>query len=154
MTRLITCDPGGWKHAAWALFQEDRLVRCNLFRAKDFVDLSWAFAHQLPSYVDECICEVPQIYDPRRQVTRQQDLIGLAVVSGAFAQSVRADKILYVKPREWKGGVPKKIHNKRVMSTLDREELDIVDALNVPTSLRHNVLDSIGIGLWRLRRLP
>ena len=55
------------------------------------------------------------------------------------------DTIL-VKPAEWKGQVPKKIMNERVLSKLSAQERAIVKD-------NHNAIDAVGLGLHVLGRL-
>jgi len=52
-----------------------------------------------------------------------------------------------VKPREWKGQVPKDVHHARLVKTLTPDEMAMVERA-APPSLRHNVLDAIGIGKY------
>jgi hypothetical protein len=68
-------------------------------------------------------------------------------VVGVFAQAFRATTHLGVKPREWKGQVPKDVHHARLVKTLTPDELAMVEA-SAPPSLRHNVLDAVGIGRY------
>jgi hypothetical protein len=96
---------------------------------------------------DYFISEVPQVYRAGASKGDPDDLIQLAGVVGVFAQAFRATTHFGVKPREWKGQVPKDVHHARLVKTLTPEELAMVEAA-APPSLRHNVLDAVGIGQW------
>ena len=52
-----------------------------------------------------------------------------------------------VEPRTWKGQVPKEIHGRRTMSVLTPAEAALA------AGKRHDVLDAIGLGLWKLGRM-
>jgi hypothetical protein len=68
-------------------------------------------------------------------------------VVGVFSALFTATTYTGVKPREWKGQVPKDVHHARLVKTLTPEELAMVEA-SAPPSLRHNVLDAVGIGRY------
>jgi len=98
------------------------------------------------SDVDLVVCEVPQIYPMEKWKGDPNDLIDVAVVAGMhLAKGLRQ---VMVRPREWKGSVPKTIHNNRVLTQLDPLKKAMVDV--IPKTLRHNVVDAIGLGLWYL----
>lgn len=96
------------------------------------------------SFVDVLVCEVPQVY-PRSKAD-PNDLIKLALLAGGLVgQTVAVHKVL-VKPREWKGQVPKKIHNARTLAKLTPSELKLCGGLS------HDEIDAVGLGLWYLGR--
>ena len=96
---------------------------------------------------DVFISEVPQVYRAGASKGDPDDLIQLAGVVGLFTGIIEADEYLGVKPREWKGQVPKDVHHARLIKTLSAEDLEKINAA-APPSLRHNVLDAVGIGKW------
>jgi len=93
------------------------------------------------------ISEVPQVYRVGASKGDPDDLIQLAGVVGVFSMLIQSDVRMGVKPREWKGQVPKDVHHARLVKTLTPEEMAMVEAA-APPSLRHNVLDAVGIGQW------
>jgi len=96
---------------------------------------------------DYFISEVPQVYRAGASKGDPDDLLQLAGVVGVFSILVSADVRIGVKPREWKGQVPKDVHHARLVKTLSAEDLEKINAA-APPSLRHNVLDAVGIGKW------
>lgn len=104
--------------------------------------------------VSELVIEIPQTYGGRSAKGDTNDLIDLAFAAGFIARRINAASVVKMRPREWKGQVPKKIMIERVRSKLKPEEtLPAVIALPAQQGLRHNVWDGIGIGLKRLGRL-
>ena len=93
------------------------------------------------------ISEVPQVYRAGASKGDPDDLIQLAGVVGVFAHKFRATTHFGVKPRDWKGQVPKDVHHARLVKTLTPEEMAMVERA-APPNLRHNVLDAIGIGRY------
>jgi hypothetical protein len=96
---------------------------------------------------DYFISEVPQVYRAGASKGDPDDLIQLAGVVGVFSALFSATTYTGVKPREWKGQVPKDVHHARLVKTLTPEEMAMVEA-SAPPSLRHNVLDAVGIGRY------
>ena len=103
--------------------------------------------------IDTIVIETPQVYQTAHQKGDQRDLVDLAIVVGGILAVSRstANAALLVRPAEWKGQLPKDVSAKRVISILGEDERS---AIELPTASRlyHNVLDAIGIGLWRLGR--
>lgn len=92
--------------------------------------------------------EWPQVYRAGRgkRGADPNDLLLLAGVCGALAAHVRCD-VVAVLPREWKGTLPKEIACAHVYARLAPGERKVVDALGLPKSSIHHVLDAVGIGL-------
>lgn len=106
--------------------------------------------HVLGYEPDRLAIELPQVYIASRSKGDPNDLIALAGLVGAFTHWFRGMTFLYL-PREWKGSVPKKIMNDRVLKHLSEEERVKIE--KSPKSLQHNVYDGVGIGLRHLKRL-
>lgn len=104
--------------------------------------------HRL-TYVDALVVEVPQFY--ARGGGQAADLGELYGVLGAVTYGIPAAKHVHFLPRQWKGQVPKDVHNARVEAALRTGEKDAIEACRA--SLRHNVIDSVGIGLVHLGRM-
>lgn len=96
------------------------------------------------------VLELPQVYGVR--ATRVADLVYLAAYAGEFAASCAPAARVYVEPADWKGQAPKDVVHRRIGKVLRPSELAALGAC-LP-SLRHNMLDAVGIGLARLGRLP
>lgn len=88
------------------------------------------------------VCERMQL-DGRTDRRRMQAVLDLAVVSGLVGPCA-----LY-EPREWKGGVPKAIHQRRILDRLTSAERGRIASAG---ALTHNVVDAVGIGLHHLGR--
>lgn len=97
------------------------------------------------------VFEVPQIYRGAQLKGDPDDLLQLVGVEAWVAGLLRACRVVGYRPREWKGQVPKDVHVRRIENTLTDEEKACMQ--KCPASLRHNMLDGIGIGLFHVRRL-
>jgi hypothetical protein len=150
---LVSLDPGlrGSGVAWWA--EDGSLLFVDYLRnpvKKGDGPAAWVGFDTLPLYdnrPDYFISEVPQVYRAGASKGDPDDLIQLAGVVGVFSSIFRATTHLGVKPREWKGQVPKDVHHARLVKTLTPEEMAMVEA-SAPPSLRHNVLDAVGIGRY------
>lgn len=143
MTYLVAVDPG--VHAcALAWFD----------RSGELYSVRMATRPIPPTGDLRCVCEIPQIYDPRaaKTVKRPSDLIDVTVAAGRMTGAVRTE---YVLPAQWKGQVPKAVHHKRVRATLMTDEQVVSDAYldTIKPALRHNIWDAIGLGLVVLGRM-
>lgn len=137
---LLTIDPGldlGW--AVW----NDELRACGL-GPPDLDRLS----------VSRAWIEKPVVY-PRSPVP-PNDIVKLALVAGYWRGVLTVDgvDVNYVEPNDWKGSVPKPIHEARIWARLSPAEQAVADqgCKGVAPKKRHNVLDAIGLGLWVLKR--
>lgn len=99
------------------------------------------------------VIEKPQIYQGRKQKGDPNDLIDLAIEVGVLSTLFSDGTVTLVKPREWKGQVPKEVMLKRILSKLTADELQLIKGLGLSKSQSHNVVDAVGIGLWALGRL-
>jgi hypothetical protein len=148
---ILTFDPGKTV-VGWAYFRSRRLDDCGLFYTQDWaISMNWLRV-ALP--FSRVLIESQQIYAQRLQKGRQSDLIDVAHVAGAiFGVFGGRSPIDFVLPHTWKGNVPKKIMLERISKKLEAQEKAIFDSKIVPRKLRHNILDAIGIGLWKSGRL-
>jgi hypothetical protein len=104
--------------------------------------------------------ESPVIYPHGKKQREGQipdnDVVKLARLAGELAGRYRASVDLreYVLPRTWKGTVPKSITERRVLEVLDARETQLLYSTKSARarSLDSNVVDAVGIGLWRLGR--
>ena len=94
----------------------------------------------------DCIIEQPQIYPGQHQKGDQNDLIQLAVMVGRYVDRATSCRfrVTLVKPREWKGQLPKDVCWDRVRETLTPYELTRMEKLS--KSRAHNMHDAIGLG--------
>lgn len=96
-------------------------------------------------------CEVPQVYRGPKGKGDPADLIEIAGVAAAIGCRLLPAEAFGYAPRQWKGQVPKEVMCRRIESRLSPEEVEAIE--KCAPSLRHNVLDAIGIGLFHLGRL-
>lgn len=101
---------------------------------------------------ERIIIEHPVIYPgAAQQKGDPNDLIDVAAVGAAIAVGFLTNYIETVHPREWKGQVPKDVMTRRISAAISPEEREHIEPCQ--SSLMHNVLDAIGIGLWKLGRI-
>ena len=75
------------------------------------------------------------------------DLGELCGVIGALSVLPCVEGVKAYEPRTWKGTVPKKIHQPRILKALTAKEKAAIE------SWRHDVIDAVGIGLFHTRRM-
>lgn len=131
---MIFHDPGA--RAGWARFDTTgRLIQASKTLIR-------------PAPGELVVIEYPESRGGRTKATTD-DLIALAYRAGEYAGYARAHGAIVerVKPSEWKGSVPKNIHHRRILAVLDADEIAIVHGAT------KDVLDAVGLGLWKNRRL-
>lgn len=89
--------------------------------------------------------EFPDRDDRKGEIT---DLFKLAALVGALTVRAPGD-VAFVLPSEWKGNVPKDVHNDRVLAALTKKELEAFRRHGYGAADSHNVIDAIGIAKWR-----
>lgn len=161
---LLALDPGT-EQAGIAVFRNGKLDDVDVLR----VQASQGNKEQRASFMarkvilwaekakatksTKIVMEYPQIYrhgagadvDP-------DDVLALVLVVGhvwGACHAMDGNDVSLVRPAAWKGQVPKRIMNARIVATLDVTERDLVER-NVKSN--HNALDAVGVGLWALRR--
>ena len=143
---MMSIDPGT-KVIGWALWQDSKLFRCGLARGKDWIR---TVSNVPKEELELVVIEDQQIY--RSSSIDAHSLLKLARVVGGTVFHLQAGDVKLVKPREWKGQVPKKICNSRTLQKLQMSEKVAVELAQCPEGLKHNMIDAIGIGLFYLRR--
>lgn len=107
--------------------------------------------------VDKVIVEFPRIYQRAAGKSKgdPNDLTPLCAVGGALAGVFIDTEVWSVAPSEWKGQATKEAMTTRILGRLSIYEQEILDERlsTVAKSLRHNVIDAVGIGLHALGRL-
>lgn len=157
--RLLAIDPS-LRASGWAYFEGGRLVKGGVVTTRKatptydcFRALGTTLTAELPGSVDVIVAEWPQVYTGAEAKGDPNDLLWLTAVLGGAMMAVQAREVQLYKPAEWKGQVDKTIHNVRVLARLTPAELAIAQGVAVTESLRHNMIDAIGIGLKYLKRL-
>ena len=146
MTRTLSIDPGA--STGWALFDGSDLTFAGV--------LDPECAHPLALVPDvrsvsAIVTEYPE-FRPGDTKSNPNDLITLAMRAGVIEGMLRAHAPSAwwrrVRPSQWKGSVPKPIHNKRVLGALTAREMALL-----PNALKHDTIDAVGIGLWHVGRM-
>jgi hypothetical protein len=154
---LLTIDPGqrkGRANLGWALFANDRLVEADVESSSENAMPPGCYPFSTEQNPRFAIIEAPRWY-PREHRIDTNDLLDLSVLVGELKRhfAERGANVELVYPRTWKGTVPKDIHNKRVLAALSKEELAVLPKRPRAKDYDHNVLDAVGLGLWKLGRM-
>lgn len=168
-------DAGTRKNCGLALFQDTRLASAWLIdgaapSSVRMVAFDVLQAHRVE--VCQVVLEVPRVYPGRRAQGDPNDLIKLAVAGARVAQVIadaafmrdglerHAGSVACIAPSSWKAQTSPDIMCERVLARLDDAERVVVEQVfatyskkGMPKSLRHNVVDAIGIGLWKTSRM-
>jgi hypothetical protein len=149
--RLIAIDPGK-AGLGWAAFEGGRLIETGLIANGSLSEAFRALKEVCLKYwPGDAVIEIPQVYQQRLQKGDPNDLITVAVIAGIVAAAFFPYGIepQLVRAHKWKGNRPKAVDNQYTLSLLDEDEKC---KLVKVSSKQHNVLDAVGIGLWRLGR--
>ncbi len=161
MTTLLSIDPG-LRQCGVALFKDGVLTHALLVKNPVRSErglTAWrgmARAVERAVYarvrrVDDIAVEFMQVY-PGRKGGKPADLMEVTAVASAIGAAVPALGAGYAYvPKKWKGTVPKPIHNRFIESRLKGGEHLTIEPC--APSLRNNIIDAIGIGLYTLGRL-
>lgn len=152
MKKIVYSFDPGVKVLAHARFEDRVLVHCAISRA-DSIEVMLTKTHPFGSESpDVCVVEKPQVYPQRHWRGDPNDLISIALVAGAVARAYGQKSLVLVKPHDWKGTRDKDADNDYTLKNLTEIERECIDRLELPKTLRHNVIDAVGLGLWYLDR--
>jgi hypothetical protein len=150
----LYADPGETTGAALA--HNGVLCWCGVLSLTDhwLPVLRFPFTQQ----TDRLVIEIPNAHESKGATRSRRDpqaIVMLAITCGQWIRHVSAKHTIRKFPSTWKGGVPKKIHNDRVLACLDERELTLVQiALGaIPASKRNNVIDAVGLFLEDTERM-
>ena len=140
-SRVLAIDPGV-KYLGYAFATGGSIIRCG--HLPDIKDAAWLKV--LNAQI--CILEKPVQYAGSRAA--RSDVSDLSMATGRIEALVGAPRTLLWAPYEWKGQVPKDIHQARIMALLTLEEISLL-----PNSKgkRGHVIDACGMLLKYMRRL-
>lgn len=144
---LVSCDPGT-KGLGLAVWSGGELVRAGFETFDGPRDAVLGVTDFTGNHYFDLAIEVPQVYVAGKSKGNPNDLIDVALVVGALIGAACASH--HFVPRVWKGQTPKEITTRRSREKLSEAELARI--VMPRGSLRHNVWDAIGIGLFSLRR--
>lgn len=160
MPVVLAVDPG-LRVCGVSLFVDGALAEAKLLRgdakSKDYPRVWKYMAASIENYIfgcpkiDELVIEMPMVY-PQRHLQKgdPNDLMELAAAVGGIVMTLCVPTTRYY-PRDWKRQLPNEIVEKRVAERLSSDEKAKIEWCNAK-SLRHNISDSIGIGLHHHRR--
>ncbi len=168
MATVIAIDPGT-RMSGWAIFTDTkfeshamglRVVSVGLAKSNaDSIAVRAAeMAHRIPYTIAVegpilIVVERPVIYPDSKE--RDADQVDLAVSAGVLGGALRAyikcgSRLLMPTPRQWKGTVPKPIHNERTAKRCPAA-VELVNKL--PKGQRNHVWDAVGLALWGMERI-
>jgi hypothetical protein len=147
---VATNKPVLWAHGRGTIISRGNAL---ILRAIEFGrQVQKRFASPAGQALDLVVSEKPLLTHNRPVnaaadvVTRGNDLIATAVRLGRLVEASRPLQVCYVTPSQWKGQVPKDIHNARVLAKLRPDELALAEGLD------HNGIDALGLLIWALER--
>lgn len=145
---MLSVDPGAC--AGWAYWRGDKLVACGVSSPE-------AFRQVVPpeAFVTSKlgVIELPMVYKVSKAPPK--DIVRLAVRVGILTEKMLAGgipEVIELCPTTWKGQAPKEIHHARIFAKLSPAEQEVVRACGkgVAPSLRNNMLDAVGLGLYKV----
>lgn len=158
---VVVCVDPGLRHLGLAVFRDGALSYAALVtnpEQKVRGGQAWkSMAHAAQAHVttanvtaDIFLGEEMPAY-PRDSQAVKLNLLQLNGVLGAVIQAVNAPVVKTYYPREWKGNMKGDKMTEVIESRLFQEEATSIQ--NCQKSLRHNVIDAVGIGLKYFGRL-
>lgn len=152
---ILAIDPS-LSCTGWALGVDGGLLRCGVVPTRAGAPTNErmvAAAAALSRYEpDLVVVEWPQIYQHGRAKKGARvdpnDMLLIAGVVGALLHALDAPAVLAPRPANWKGQVPKAIHNARVLAGMSPGELDVLRAAGIPKAQANNAIDAIGLLKW------
>lgn len=154
---LVTFDPGS--QTGWAVFLRGKLRACGYCSKKKLWEEKVWKAVRTGSLV---VVEIPILYHTHKERNPQAvltngilggEIKGFALARGALVEEVSP-------ARKWKGTIPKVkagekyLIEERVLLALSSKECQLIKKSKSARArgLNHNLIDAVGIGLWRLRK--
>lgn len=147
---FVIIDPGNL--TGWAAFSGTSLIEARVCAKREFFQSTWV----LPGWMGSrplVVIEAPRWYP--HDHSDVNDLLDLSVYVGELKRFYEAMGCVVelVWPRTWKGNVPKKITNRRTVAALSPGELELLPRRPRAKDHDHNMIDAVGLGLWKLGRL-
>lgn len=157
--RVMGIDPGA-KSIAVAIMEADGTLVSAWYSKGDSVNIvrRGSVMYDTFTTADLVVIEVPQIY--QRSKGDPNDLIDVARMAGAMEYVARnrpdgrPARIEAVRPFQWKGNLPKEVHHKRILAELSKDSLGVLEGSfkTIPKSLRHNVMDAVGLAMYGVKK--
>lgn len=165
--KIVAIDPGK-KCLGWAIAHDGIITACGAAQprgvnGRNLGALARNLAMQIPLgpvRTDLVIIEHMMHYPTKGRIDTVQrqdaianDLIDLAAIGAYCGAQQNALSVVFRTPAEWKGQVPKAVHQRRIWGKLHTWEHKIFGDVKLADHLKHNVMDAIGIALHELGRL-
>lgn len=145
---IVTIDSGA--NAGASLWHSRTLSLCRLVKERDLA--KWhEQIHDTGLVIHRTVVELPIYHTEGKSKVPPATLIKLGFSAGRLVPAM-SEEVETIWPVTWKGSLPDEILYARIMSVLSDTEKALIPELG--QSLLHNVLDSIGIGLHVLGRMP
>ncbi len=153
---LLSFDPGIRKSSpatGWAWFVSNRLAQAGRMSGSVYTEPPSEKPAALDLRPPLVVIEQPRWYPAERDID-VNDLLDLSVLVGNIQAFyvLRGARVELVPPRSWKGNVRWDITCRRVVQALSEEERAVLPRRPRAKDYDHNVLDSVGLGLWKLGR--
>ena len=163
---FLAVDPG-LNASGWAAFDSSELLGCGCFRTDaelKATEKEEKMAVQFERFKNvgfDLVIEYPQVYRQRMSKGNPASLIQIAILVGMI-KGVLQCECVEVLPHRWKGTIPKTSNpEKYIIHKRNLEELNYYEMENytrgldcTPKTLRHNVIDAVGLGKWAQKNLP
>jgi len=173
---ILSVDPGIQK-SGWAIFVDNLLTACGVARFQISIKndklfkedtkrllairqitakiaAAWEQVMGVMVQPNKMIIEQPEIYNHASRKGDPNDLMPLAILGGVLWERMAPNQIIFVKPKLWKGQVPKEVMTKRTHAELSQREQNIaIDSFrDLPKDAYHDGYDAIGIGRWYIKK--
>ena|ERR1017187_9776424 len=160
MNTFISVDPG-LRGSGVAHFYEGKLFRAAYLKhtCSDRGPKAWcAMAETVYYWSGPANYSLVIEYQRLRMGKEKGDpnnMMEVQGVVGALAGmfTMEGEQIVAYYPEAWKGSIKKDVMTMRIVQRMTTDETQILRLAKIPSSLMHNTIDAIGIGLFHLGRL-
>ncbi len=154
---LLAIDPG-YRYFGYSLFNQSSIQKAGLCVAEEAEEWD-RWTGQPPSFLGLtdiilktqwarklAVIEFPKVH---RDTPNSDSIVRLAAACGAYTGLLQASgfQVEWIEPRSWKGTVPKDIMYNRILAKVPESEYSKIERIH-----DHNVMDAVGIGLWKIRK--